>query len=170
LAAVDDYKVNVFLMGPGGSLEAARTMMEAGAVIVQAGGAGVFIDNSTVAHGGQNWRAMTDDGASDALSFAYVAIVGGKTEVWTLGMHVFGLRDVVMKRIDADDFDIVEVIRYLARSEKPIEDGHLIADLSGPRFQAFSTSKNSAIPVGSPMFNPFGRFKLVSLCDIAENN
>ena len=91
-------------------------MMQAGAALVRAGGAGVFIDNSTLAHGGQHWLEMTDDGGPDALSFAFVAIVRGKTEVWTMGMHVLGLRDVVMKRtdIEAGGFDIVEVIRYLA--------------------------------------------------------
>src|ERR1700730_5231900 len=49
LATVDGYKVNVFLKGPGGSMQAARTMMQAGAVIVRAGGAGGVIDNSTLA-------------------------------------------------------------------------------------------------------------------------
>src|SRR5262245_2179297 len=43
LATVDGYKVNVLLCGPGGSMPAARTMMQAGAAIVRAGGAGVFI-------------------------------------------------------------------------------------------------------------------------------
>src|SRR5207244_3444819 len=108
LTAVDGYRVNVLLSGPGGSMQAARTMMQAGAAVVRAGSAGVFIDNSTVAHGGRQWLAMTDDAGPDALSFAFVAIVGGKTEVWTMGMHVLGLRDVVMKRtdLDAGDFDI----------------------------------------------------------------
>src|SRR5689334_16331935 len=45
LEKVDGYTVNVCLSGPGGSLDAARTMMEAGAAIVRAGAAGVFIDN-----------------------------------------------------------------------------------------------------------------------------
>src|SRR5436190_22142180 len=106
-AAVDGYTVNVFLSGPGGSLPAARTMMQAAAAIVRAGGAGVFIDHSALAHGGQHWLDMTDDGGPDALSFAFAAIVRGKTEVWTMGMHVLGLRDVVMKRVDADGFDII---------------------------------------------------------------
>jgi hypothetical protein len=171
LATVDSYTVNVFLMGPGGSLQAARTMMQAGAVIVRAGGAGVFIDNCTLAHGGENWLAMTEDGGPDALSFAFVAIVRGKTEVWTMGMHVVGLRDVVMNPADAeaDDFGIIDVIRYLARSEKPVEDGHILADLSGPRFQAF-TQDSTRGRVGSPMYNPFGQLKLVSMRDIADNN
>src|SRR5437879_4669487 len=49
LAMVDGYSVNVVLSGPGGSMEAARAMMRAGAAIVRAGGAGVFIDNSALA-------------------------------------------------------------------------------------------------------------------------
>jgi hypothetical protein len=171
LATVDGYTVNVFLSGPGGSMQAARTMMKAGAAMVRAGGAGVFIDNSTVAHGGGHWLEMTDDGGPDALSFAFVAIIRGKTEVWTVGMHVLGLRDVVMQRADveADGFDIIEVIRYLARSEKQIDDGHVLADLGGPRFQAFTQASPGEL-AGSPMHNPFGRLKLVSMRDIAETN
>jgi hypothetical protein len=171
LATVNRYTVNVFLSGPGGSLDSARTMMQAGAAIVRAGGAGVFIDNSALAHGGQTWLAMTEDGGPDALSFAFVSIVRGKTEVFTMGMHALGLRDVVMKRADADadEFSIIDVIRYLARGEKPIDDGHIIADLEGPRFRAF-TQVDTEGPVGSPMHNPFGRLKLVSLRDVAETN
>jgi hypothetical protein len=171
LRAVDGYTVNLFLSGPGGSMEAARTMMQAGAALVRAGGAGVFIDNSTLAHGGQHWLELAEDGGPDALSFAFVAIVSGKTDVWTMGMHALGLRDIVMKRadIEAGGFDIVEVIRYLSRGEKPVEDGHVIADLSGPRFQAFTQDSDPRL-AGSPMHNPFGRLKLVSMRDIAETN
>jgi hypothetical protein len=171
-AKVDGYSVNVFLSGPGGSLDAARRMMEAGAAIVQAGGAGVFIDNSTLAHGGQQWLEMAEDGSPDALSFAFVAIIQGKADVWTMGMHVLGLRDIVMRRADneAGAFDIVEVIRYMARSEKPVDDGHVLADLEGPRFQAVKHANAGELPVGSPMYNPFGRLKLVSMRDVAETN
>ncbi len=167
----DGYTVNVLLSGPGGSMEAARAMMEAGAAMVRAGGAGVFIDNSGLAHGGEHWLEMTEDGGPDALSFAFVSIIRGQANVWTMGMHVLGLRDVVMKRADveADGFDIVEVIRYLARGERPVGDGHVIADLNGPRFQAFTQDCEEKL-AGSPMHNPFGRIRLVNMRDIAENN
>lgn len=171
LATVDDYTVNALLSGPGGSMQAAHAMMRAAAALVRAGGAGVFIDNSALAHGGEQWLAMTEDGGPDALSFAFASIVRGKSEVWTMGMHVLGLRDIVMKRsdIEVEGFDIVEVIRYLSRGEKQIDDGHVLADLDGSRFQAFIQDS----PEGredSPMHNPFGRLKLVSMRDIAENN
>jgi hypothetical protein len=112
LATVDGYAVNIILKGPGGSMEAARTMMRAGAAVVRAGGAGVFIDNSVLAHGGGHWLEMTEDLGPDALSFAFVAIVRGKADVWTMGMHVLGLRDVAMKRadIEAEGFDIDQTI------------------------------------------------------------
>jgi hypothetical protein len=171
LATVNRYTVNVFLSGPSGSLDAARTMMQAAAAVIQAGGAGVFIDNSGLAHGGQDWCDLTADGGSDALSFAFVTIVGGQQDVWTMGMHVLGLRDIVMKRVDVEQggFDIVDVIRYLAHGDKPMEDGHIIADLEGPRFQAFAMDSDGKL-AGGPMHNPFGRLKLVSMRDIAETN
>ena len=157
--------VNVLVSGKGGSPGAARTMMEAGAAIVRAGGAGVFIDNSGLAHGGGHWLEMTEDGGPDALSFAFVAIVRGKADIWTVGLHVLGLRDIVMNRADVEEgFDIVEVIRYLARSDRPVGDGHLIADLSGPRFQCRPEDAD-ARTARTPMHNPFGRYRLVSLRD-----
>src|SRR6202030_99824 len=122
-ATVDGYSVNILLSGQGGSMQAARTMMQAGAAVVRAGGAGVFIDNSALAHGGRDWLQMNEDGGPGPLSLDYVAIVRGKTDVWTMGMHVLSLRDVVMKRADIEvgGFDIVEVIRYLSRGDKPID-------------------------------------------------
>jgi hypothetical protein len=171
LAKVDNYSVNICLSGPGGSLQAARRMMEAGAAIVRAGAAGVFNDNSGLAHGGQDWLEMTGDGGPDAVSFAFVGIVRGKTEVWTMGMHVLGLRDVLMNRADVEEggFDIVEVIRYLSRGDKPVGEGHVIADLNGPCFQVFAADSPEET-AGSPMHNPFGRFRLVSVQNIAEQN
>ena len=171
LATVDGYTVNVTLSGPGGSMEAAHTMMQAATVLIRAGGAGVFIDNSGLAHGGGHWLDLTEDGGPDALSFAFVAIVRGKTDVWTMGMHVLGLRDIVMRRADIEThgFDIVEVIRYVSRGEKPLDDGHVLADLNGPQFQAFAQNTPEEF-AGSPMHKPFGRLKLVSLRDIAETN
>ncbi|MFN0020447.1 MAG: hypothetical protein ACKVP0_19495 [Pirellulaceae bacterium] len=171
LAISDNYEVNVLLSGPGGSLEAAKTLLEAGASFVQAGAAGVFIDNCGLSFGGELWLQMAEDGSSDAVSFAFVSIIRSETEVWTMGFHVLGMRDVIMKRADVEQggYDIVEVIRYLARGEKPVDDRHVIADLDGPRFQCFAED-GDARTAGSPMYNPFGRLRLVSLRDIADNN
>lgn len=171
IAAIEGYTVNVCLTGPGGSMQSAHKMMQAAALIVEAGGAGVFIDNSALSHGGQFWRQMAEMGDAEALSFAFVSIVRGVAEVWTMGMHTLGLRDIIMKRADADaqESAIIDIIRYLCEGEKPVENGHVIADLEGPRFQAF-VQESPETPEGSPMFNPFGRLKLVSMRDLGETN
>jgi hypothetical protein len=171
LAAVKNYAVNLLLSGPGGSLQTAHKMMQGAAGLIQAGGAGVFIDNSGLAHGGQHWLEMTQDGGPDALTFAFVSIVQGQSDVRTMGMHALGFRDLVMKRgdVEVEGFDIVDVIRYIATSEKPIDEGHIIADLSGPRFRVFTQDGDPRL-AGSPMHNPFGCLKLVSMRDLAEKN
>ena len=77
-------------------MESAHTMMRAASAVIRAGGAGVFIDNCTLAHGGQHWLDMTDDGRPERSASPYVTLVGGETEVYTMGMHALGLRDILM--------------------------------------------------------------------------
>lgn len=171
LAIVGRYTVNIILSGPGGSLESALAMMRAGAAIVRAGGAGVFIDNCGLAHGGGLWVEMADDGGSDAVSFAFVSIVSGEQDVWTMGMHVLGYPEFVLRRSlhDDDAEKIVEVVRYVAVGAKPIADGHLLCDEHGPQYQVATTNSDEKT-AQSPMHNPFGRLRLTSLKDIAEGN
>ena len=150
-------------------MEAARMIMKAAAIMVRAGGAGVFIDNSALAHGGGLWLEMTEDGGPAAMSFAFVGIVLGDRDIWTIGMHVLGLRDIVVKREDLDDrFDIVEVIQYLIRGDKPVDDGHIVI-LNTSWFRCRKEDGNPRL-VGTPMHNPFGRYRMLKLSDIANNN
>jgi hypothetical protein len=170
LAIVGRYTVAIALIGPGGSLEAARAMMQAGAAIVRMGGAGVFIDNSGLAHGGRDWIEMADEGSPDALSFAFVSIVSAQRELWTLGMHVLGFPDLIMSRGDDDRETMVELIRYVASGVKPLGDGHVLADKSGtPRYRVTATTGDERTAAG-PMHNPFGRLRLTSEKEIADSN
>ena len=47
--------------------------------------------------------------------------------------------------LEPSGFDIVEAIRYLSRGDKPVDNGHIIADLDGPRFQVFTQNDTFAI-------------------------
>ena len=152
-------------------MESAFAMMQAGAAIVRAGGAGVFIDNCGLAHGGGGWLQMTDDGSPDAVSFAFASIVRGRHEVYTMGMHVMGFPDILMRTADIDEEGetIVEIIRYVCGSGREIGVGHVLADEQGPRFQVVAMGQDDIEPP-SPMHNPFGRLKIASAKDIAEAN
>jgi len=162
------YRVNVVLSGAGGSLDSARTMMQAGAAIVRAGAAGVFIDNSALAHGGADWIAMTDDGGPEAISFAFASIIRGKQKVYTMGMQTMGYPDLVMQSADVDERGetVVEIIRYICGGDKPIDVGHVLADELGPRFQIVAREQDE-FDAESSMHNPYGRLKIVSMKEVA---
>lgn len=165
------YRVIVALSGPAGSMNAARAMMRAGAAFVKAGAAGVFIDNSALAHGGTDWVGMTNDGSPDAVSFAFASIIRGRHEIYTMGMQVMGLPDLLMRSADVDDegTTIIEIIRYVCAGEKPIDVGHVLADLDGPRFHVVAKTDDEFEPEND-MHNPYGRLKLVNSHDLAEGN
>lgn len=171
LERVGRYTVNIGLNGSAGSMDSALKVMQAGAAIIRAGGAGVFIDNCGLAHGGDAWIQMADDGGADAVSYAFVAIVSNDRDVWTMGMHVMGFPEIIMScaDIEQDADTLVEVVRYVCSGEKRLDDGHLICDENGPRFQTASTIADERT-VGSPMHNPFGRLRLTGIKDIAEGN
>ncbi len=171
LAVLGRYSVNVGLKGAGGSMESALAMMKAAAAIVRAGGAGVFIDNSALAHGGSDWLAMSDDGGPEAISFAFASIIRGPEDVYTMGMQTMGFPDVMMRASDVDERGemMIELIRYICGGNKPIGVGHVLADEYGPRFQVVANERDE-FESESPMHNPFGRLKIVSAKDIAESN
>jgi hypothetical protein len=172
LGIMTRYTVQVGLRGFGGSMDAARAMMRAGAALVRAGGAGVFIDNSALAHGGTNWLSMTDDGGIDAVSFAFTSIIRGQAGAHTMGMNVMGLPDIQLRAEDLDDDGdtIVEIIRYMCGGEKTIDVGHVLADDQlRPRFQAVARVDDE-FPAESVMHNPSGRLKFTSIGGIAEGN
>lgn len=171
---VNNFKVMVCLTGNGGSLENAMKLMEAAGAIIDAGGGAVFIDNCGLAHGGQMWNEMLADGSTDALSFAFVSIMGGREDMSTMGMHVLGRPDVMMRRgepheVADDEEKIIEVLRYLCSTDRDFGNGHIIADEQGPRFRAVPANDDRFEP-GSPMYNPWGRFRLISMKEIADNN
>jgi hypothetical protein len=171
LALVARYTVNVVLSGPGGSLDSALTMMRAGAAIVRAGAAGVFIDNSARAHGGGDWLAMSDDGGTDAISFAFTSIIRRPHELYTMGMQTMGFPELVMRSSNLTNpaDAIVEIIRYVAREQQVIDVGHLLADEHGPLFRVVAREQD-AFDAESVMHNPYGRLKILSMREIAESN
>lgn len=174
---IDNYTVNCLLSRSfsvsemRGNKQPALTMMAAASAIVAARAGGVFVDNCAISHGGLAWQSMHQDGGADAISFAFVNIVRSATDFWTMGMHVLGLPDILIRKdlVDSSGTEVIDTIRHLCTTDKLIEDGHFLADENGPRFKAKAVQEQKCEP-GSPMFNPFGRLRLLSLKEIAESN
>lgn len=171
LNTVNSYTANFMLTGEGGSIKRAHRMMQAASAILEAGGAGVFIDNSALSHGGENWKTMTEDGSSDAISFAFVSIIRSKSQLMTMGMHVLGYPELELTHHGdpACEEALVSLIRYVSSGEKPVSQGHLIFDETGMSYRVTESTKHR-FKSESPMYNPFGHLKLIRTQEIAESN
>ncbi|MHC4421447.1 MAG: hypothetical protein ACYS1E_12740 [Planctomycetota bacterium] len=164
---IDRYGVNVCLAGPGGSLGAAIRMLQAGAAVVRAGGAGVFVDNSGRAHPSRDWIELAEAPDDGSAYQAFVSLFAGKTDLWSVGMHVFGLCDAVIKRAGDDEaacFDLTSFLGYTLLPEVVIVDGDYAGDYEGspPRF-LLRKEVPAFPPPGSPLHNPYGRWRLEPL-------
>ncbi len=162
---VEQYTVNICLLGPGGSIESARCMLRAGAAVIRAGGVGVFVDNGAKAHTGREWLRLSEEPDDCDLFRAFVSTYRSAGDIWSVGMHALGLRDAVICRSGDEDADQGALIGFLGYSFSPdcdIADGDLAGDESGPQFRLRRESC-ARIPATSPMHNPYGLWRLVPL-------
>ncbi len=159
---IENYTVNFCLLCPGGSVAAAQKAMRAVAIILRAGGAGVFIDNSGLAHGSDDWHLLAADETDGGVFWAFVNFIRAKEEVCSIGMHVIGHRDAVMPRTGSDERDhmiLASFLGYSYRSGITLADGEIISDPTLPAFQLHA-EQAQPVPDGSPMHNPHGRWRL----------
>jgi hypothetical protein len=160
---IDTYRINMCLAGPGGSLEKATKLMDAAAAVMAAGGAGVFIDNCCLAHGAMNWLELIEHAHEGGLFWAFVSTVHSETELYSVGMHILGFRDAVIPATGNRDYDLRSLHNYLgftAFSGANVQDGDVIQDPVLPTYHAYSQPEDR-FEADTPMFNPFGRWRLV---------
>lgn len=175
MQAVRDYTVNIILRCVVGSPKTASDAMRAAATVVDAGGGGVFIDNCGLAHSASDWLMMAEDATLDAITFAYVGMIADAGDVTTLGMHIFGRPDFIMTERDAGEGlegeldPIIQVMQYLVATDREVDVGHVIAGEDGSGFR-IAAAEPAPMTAGSSMHNPFGRWRLISLRDIAASN
>ncbi len=162
---VEGYRVAIGLSAPGGSIPAARRMVEAAAAVVRAGGAGVLVDNCGAIHASGDWIELAEGAAEDDLLVAYVKLIMHESQVFSIGMQVFGLADAAKAGTADPDDDRISVMMFLRYSLSPpvdILDGDLAGDADGPRFRLKKRRRRGFLDRG-PMRNPYGCWRLVPL-------
>lgn len=159
---IEQYAVNICVTGKGGSLAAAKQLMAAAAAVLAAGGAGVFVDNSGLAHGATDWLALLDSADNGGAYWAFVSAVGGDDELYSMGMHVLGCRDAIIPRTGRDEFDhrtLHSFLGYTAFSGAALSDGDVVGDAVLPTFRVHAEA-DDRVEAPAPMHNPYGRWRL----------
>jgi hypothetical protein len=144
-------------------MESASAMMRSALPLLQAGGAGVFIDNSALSFGASDWSKMAEFCDADALTFGLVNIIRGDRDVYTIGMQVLGQPDLIMPIKSAGDGGslIIDLMLKTATCGQSFEEGQ---KMELPNGQSFRVCKipDEDFPARSPMHNPWGRLQLSS--------
>ncbi|MFG6485667.1 hypothetical protein ACG04R_03225 [Roseateles sp. BYS78W] len=162
--AIGQHASVVYLIGPGGFRGDAHALMLAAAALLDAGGLGVKVESSGVAHSPDDWRALCTDIHLFSAHRAYVLYITGP-QVYSCGMHNLGLRDAIIE--NAGTAAAVELLRVFTRY-LVIESPTLLAG------QTFSTENGAPVyrlhddpgpdhGDNSLYTNPWGSWRLVPI-------
>ena len=146
LERIDAHLIVLYLIGPGGSLDNARSMMDFGAGLVKAGGLAVKVETAGAGHSPAEWFRMGDKKTVADLFRAYVIVATGAETTYSCGMHNLGYRDAVITGTGEEDaYRLVTIPLLYARQEQPVlnsgETFSLTADSPYYRLKAEPCSK-----------------------------
>ncbi|HEX6605843.1 MAG TPA: DUF4261 domain-containing protein [Chloroflexia bacterium] len=168
MRAIAKHTFTAYIVGPGGSLDAARSIMSAAVGVLHAGGLAVKVESAGVAHSSEQWKALTTATDAEALYYAYVTLVGqgDNRTYYSCGMHNLGLRDAIitgnLTAYEAGSL-LNTFLLYCLIEQPQLETGHTFSvDAQSPRYR-LSIEQCTVYPKDHLFNNPFGLWRLSPL-------
>lgn len=153
----------VYLVADGGQAITAEALMQAAAALLDAGGLGVKVESSGIAHSPAAWREMCAELHLFSAHRAYVLYVTGE-QVYSCGMHNLGLRDAIVEN-DGNTAGAVELLRQFTRylfTESPtIRAGQTFGVEQDAPVYRLLDDPGPGYEEGSLYANPLGFWRLV---------
>jgi hypothetical protein len=168
IRAIAKHTFTAYIIGPGGSLDAARSIMSAAVGILDAGGMAVKVESAGVAHSSEQWKALTATADAEALYYAYVTLVGQEDNrtYYSCGMHNLGLRDAILTgNLTAHEAGSLlnTFLLYYLIEQPQLEIGHTFSvDAPSPLYRLI-TYQCTIYPKYNLFNNPFGLWRLSPL-------
>lgn len=164
-ASIDAHGSVAYLVADGGSDERVQAAMLAGRALLEAGGLGVKVESSGVAHSPDHWRRMCGDMKTLGAYKAFVVVVTGEELAHSCGLHAFGLHDVLVTGEEpAAAARVAQAFsRYLYLERPAILDGQTFAaSEDAPRYRI---SASPGVDYGDDELypNPYGTWNLTRL-------
>lgn len=162
MARIAAHRSVVYLLGKGGSDEGVEALMLAARALLDAGGLGVKVESTGLAHAPDAWRTMCTDIAASSPYRAFVVVVTGIDEASSCGMHTFGMRDVVVEDEDREcALRAAQTFSWYLYTERPhVEAGQTFAcDAQAPVYRIAADDRDR-YEHGSLFNNPYGMWRL----------
>lgn len=163
MARIGEHAGVAYLVGHGGSRANAEALMLAAEALLKAGGLGVKVESSGLAHSPEDWRKLCAQHHLFSAHRAYVLYVTG-SQVYTCGMHNLGLRDAVADNFDNNTAAVVELVRtftwYLFTEAPDLRAGQSFAVAAGAPVYRLRDKPGVVYEDGSLFANPYGFWRL----------
>jgi Domain of unknown function (DUF4261) len=163
LDAIAAHTYTLYLVGQGGSVDAARRIMEIAVGLLKAGGIAVKVESTGIAHSARDWLTFAAHPEATALYHAYVVLIGEEGTYYSCGMHNLGLRDAIMSgATDAKTAtSLLETFLLYTLLEAPtLRDGHTFSMNANAPSYRLTTEVGQTYPADSLFYNPFGMWRL----------
>lgn len=162
MAAIGTHRGVVYLLGHGGSDQNVQALMLAAQALLDAGGLGVKVESSGLAHSPTDWRRMCAELHLFSPYKAFVVIAGGRHEAYSCGMHTFGMHDVQVFEDDgAEAVHVARTFSWYVYTERPeIRDGQSFACEQGAPGYRVSNGEGVDYGADSLFSNPYGTWQL----------
>lgn len=160
IAQVEAHVSFAWLISDEVGPERVAALVDAAWVLLGAGGTGVKIDSSGLAHGPVRFRRLATQGLLGAFD-AFVTLVGSRDGAYTCGMAAFGLADVaVPPQIPAADRAelLTAAAQWMLLRRPEVRNGEWFATgFAEPAYRL----RHEPVPAGNPLLaNPQGRWTL----------
>jgi len=152
--------------GEGGSPEAAKQIMDAGAGLLHAGGAAIYVESSGKSHSSVDWLRLSESNNPVALYEAFVALINGDKGLYTCGMHALGLPDASVESRFAieEEARLLRAFNLYRLLENPdLETGHTFSLSPESTFYRLALLPCDTYEPDDLFYNPYGVWRLIPL-------
>jgi len=159
---IDSHRSVAYLLGHGGTDQDVQALMLAAKALLDAGGLGVKVESTGLAHSPAAWRGMCEEFALFSPYRAFVVVVNGPGEAYSCGMHTFGMHDVrVMDEDKASASQTAQVFsRYLFTERPAVQAGQTFACAKDAPVYRIASSEGVDYEPDSLFINPYGTWRL----------
>lgn len=164
LTAIDKHTFVVYLIGKGGTQQAAEKTMLAGQAFLNAGGLGIKVETSGKAFTPPQWTGILNTLSEEKYYEAFVVFLrNGNNAVYSCGLHNIGMRDVICDAGMEPDAaaSLIQGFIFYRLFERPvIEDRQTFSENSTAPVYRITEKACEAYAEDDLFYNPYGMYLL----------
>jgi hypothetical protein len=161
MAKIKDHRSVVYLVGHGGSHKNFAALMLAANALVKAGGYGVKIESTGLAHSPAAWGQFCDELHLFSAHRACVLYLTGD-DAYSCGMHNLGMKDAIVENLETSE--AVELLRtftwYMYTEQPSIREGQTFSVSPTAPVYRIANDPGVTYDEGSLFANPYGFWRL----------